>query len=289
MARAALILALSGCATAQYVSVPWPKPSATPLNVTLGYATVKSTGTRFNWYISVLDDLSRLSVQLPAAGCNTLNTTTSTANLHNCAVATNAGFFQFTPNPTYCMGELVIDGKIQQWANDGSPLFALSAATRTTYFGNFTKADVASLQLSYAVSGFGMLVQDGRVHAAGVSQATSSWSAHRASTGPRAEEIAPRTIVAVDAAGRVLLVAVDGVEKLYLGLTVSEAAEVMAGGADGFPYTALHALNLDGGGSTTMSTQPAAGQPAQVFNRPTSTDTGPIVERGVTCIACISA
>jgi hypothetical protein len=70
-----------------YDVYPWPVPSAQPLNVTLGYGTVQSTGTRFTWYSAVLDDLSRFSYELPATqGCGTLQRTTLTANEHACVV-----------------------------------------------------------------------------------------------------------------------------------------------------------------------------------------------------------
>ena len=59
-------------------------------------------------------------------------------------------------------------------------------------------------------------------------------------------------------------------------------------GAPGFPFTAAHAVNMDGGGSTTMAAAPAPGAASQLFNRPTDTDTGPIAERAVTSVACIS-
>lgn len=87
------------------------------------YGTVVSTGTRFNWYVrggrrravplcgtcairyaAVLDDLNRFKIALPAGGCMVRNTTTSTAREQGCAVATNAGYFQFSAKPTFCMG-----------------------------------------------------------------------------------------------------------------------------------------------------------------------------------------
>jgi hypothetical protein len=94
MPRLALLLLIvlastcSGRVGAQNYDVyPWPVPSAQSLNVTLGYGTVQSTGTRFNWYSAVLDDLSRFSYALPAKqGCGTLQRTTLTANEHACVV-----------------------------------------------------------------------------------------------------------------------------------------------------------------------------------------------------------
>lgn len=56
----------------------------------------------------------------------------------------------------------------------------------------------------------------------GVNRARSTIQALR----PTAEEIAPRTVAALDAQGRMMLAAIDGVEALGLGLTLTELAEV---------------------------------------------------------------
>lgn len=285
--RVALAATLaSGAASAAYATVPWPAPSAKSLNVTLGYGTVTSTGTRFNYYIATLDDLSRFSIRLPSVGCAGLVTTTVTANEHGCVLASNSGYFQFSPKPTYCLGEIVVDGVIEEWANDGAPMLSVSASNRATYIGPLTRADVAALNVSFAVAAFGAIVLDGRPHAAGIARARATARAVK----PTAEEVAPRTVFALDARGALSIIAIDGVEALNMGLTLTEAAEVFSGGATGFPYSFVHALNEDGGGSTTMVTSPSlsAADKAYVFNRPTSSDTGPIVERAVTSIACVS-
>ena len=274
-------LYLLAVAQAAVVEIPWPTPSTTPLNISMGYATVVSTGTRFNWYSATLDDVSRFSVQLPAAGCAVLQSTTATARANDCAVGSNAGFFQFSPKPTYCLGEVVVDGKIIEWANDGSPLVAVTR--NSTIIGPLVKDDIARLGVVYATSGFGVIVESGAPSPAGVERARAAILALR----PTAEEVAPRTIFAVDRAGRVVIVAIDGVEKLNLGVTLTEAAAIFSGGATGFPGDFLHAVNMDGGGSTTFSSSPLWPFPAQVFNRPTDTDFGPISERAVTNIFCI--
>lgn len=232
----------------------------------------------------MLDDLSKWTIALPAKGCGELDTTTHTAVLHKCTLATNSGYFQFQAKPTFCLGEIVIGGAIVQWDNDGAPLVAVSSTARKSYVGPLNKTDIADLDISYAVSGFGVIVLDGKVHPEGINRARSAITSLR----PTAEEIAPRTVAALDAQGRMLLAAIDGVEALGLGLTLSELAEVFADGAPGFPFQALHAVNMDGGGSTTLSASPDwPTQPAQVFNRPTDTDVGPVVERPVTAIACV--
>lgn len=66
----------------------------------------------------------------------------------------------------------------------------------------------------------------------------------------------PRTIVGVDAQGRTLLVTADGRQTESLGLSIKEAADVARS------LGMVDAMNLDGGGSTTM----VAG--GQVVNTP---------------------
>lgn len=56
----------------------------------------------------------------------------------------------------------------------------------------------------------------------------------------------PRTAIGVNARGQILLVVIDGRRKGSRGVTLVELAKVMRG------LKAVHALNLDGGGSSTM-------------------------------------
>lgn len=56
----------------------------------------------------------------------------------------------------------------------------------------------------------------------------------------------PRTIAGVDGQGRTLLVTADGRQTTSLGLSIKEAADVARS------LGMVHAINLDGGGSTTM-------------------------------------
>lgn len=66
----------------------------------------------------------------------------------------------------------------------------------------------------------------------------------------------PRTIAGVDAQGRTLLVTADGRQTSSLGLSIKEAADVAQS------LGMVDALNLDGGGSTTMAVN------GQVVNSP---------------------
>lgn len=74
---------------------------------------------------------------------------------------------------------------------------------------------------------------------------------------------APRTAIGLDLGGnRLILMVVDGRQPLYsLGVTLRELAELM------LFYGADSAMNLDGGGSTTLVIQDASGA-ARVLNSP---------------------
>jgi len=266
-----------------FLKIPFPSPSATSLNLTMGYGRVNSTGTVFVWYTAALDDLSRLTLALPAMGCHQRATTTSTGNLNNCTLATNAGYFQFLPNPTFCTGNLVIQGAVPQWQADDLPM--IGTTKDSTLLGSFPKDQLGQMGVLFAVSGSGVIVLGGKKNVAGIKQAVLVTKSLR----PGGEEIAPRTLVAVDSRGAWNVVTIDGVEALGLGVTMDEAAEILTGGGGGFPFKMDHAINLDGGGSTTLSASPALSPyfPLQVFNRPTDTDHGPISERDVTSILCI--
>jgi hypothetical protein len=110
----------------------------------------------------------------------------------------------------------------------------------------------------FVVNGGPMLVEGGRVaidadrdglvrHEAGVDNFFFGWVRQRS----------PRTMVGVDARGRLLLVAVDGRQAgRSAGLSILEAAQVMRA------LGAVTAMNLDGGGSTTMLLE------GQIVNRP---------------------
>jgi exopolysaccharide biosynthesis protein len=69
----------------------------------------------------------------------------------------------------------------------------------------------------------------------------------------------PRTIAGVDAQGRALLVTADGRQTTSLGLSIKESADVARS------LGMVNAINLDGGGSTTMV------QDGQVVNSPSDT------------------
>ena len=88
----------------------------------------------------------------------------------------------------------------------------------------------------------------------------------------------PRSAVALAADGAVWLVVVDGRQPLSRGVTLEELAELL------LALGAADALNLDGGGSSTLVVRPPGG-PAVRLNLPTGHDVQREVANAVTA-AC---
>ena len=148
--------------------------------------------------------------------------------------------------------------------------------------GTLDNSTVDKLGVTYAVNAFSWLVRNG---SSVVTQ--------------KGGEIAPRTTIGTTKDGKLLILEVDGCEppiaaasaepgqdragsesgggcKYKLGRTLYDMAEMLV------QHGAHHAINLDGGGSSTVFAN------GTLINRPTSTDLWSVsVERAVTVISCI--
>lgn len=88
--------------------------------------------------------------------------------------------------------------------------------------------------------------------------------------------IAQRTAVGVDAAGKLLILTIDGAEDRDRGMNITELGEAFVS------LGAVTAINLDGGGSTT------AWMDGEYLDRPTCIDNVfPECERKVANIVCV--
>lgn len=134
--------------------------------------------------------------------------------------------------------------------------------------GFLPKQELAQIEFSSLVQGVGWLVRDGQ------SNVRSSPDLNVSSTFTT--EKAPRTGLGVLPSGELLLLQVDGIESVKQGLDLFEFAEALIDAG------ALHAVNLDGGGSSVSVLN------GKVISRPTCVDTPvPVCERAVTSITCI--
>jgi hypothetical protein len=133
------------------------------------------------------------------------------------------------------------EGGVVLSAQPGSPeamlIRSLTPGERVTLFWSFGWAGVAD-----SIGGYPLLLRDGEI------MVTRCWAylCYRH----------PRTAIGVDDAGRVLLVVVDGRRRASVGMDLVQLANLMR------RLGAVSALNLDGGGSSTMVVR------GKVKNRP---------------------
>jgi exopolysaccharide biosynthesis protein len=203
-----------------------------------------------------------------------LDTTSQAARKHDFAVTINASFFAvpkardfngktvryFAGNCGYPVGWHFSRGKIMgRPANDNLRATLIVSKAGKVWIRNHVKELPADTE--FAVSGNAMILYDGKV------------------TRELERGFAPTTAVGLSADGKTLyLVAIDGRQEKSRGASLDEMAAIM------LKMGAWHAINFDGGGSTTMVLKdPATGVFATV-NRPSDVSSlgiAQLVERAV--------
>ncbi len=185
-----------------------------------------------------------------------------TASAAGCLYAVNAGPFNMQTGG--CVGSVIANGtEVQLDETSGFASWGLSTSNHV--FGQVSRTNATALSLGELVSGFigPLLVADG------------------ATVPSSSTLVAPRTAIGADRDGRLLLLTVDGVEKQSLGMNITELGDAFA------RLGALHALNLDGGGSTSAWWR-GHGDAHGVIDTPTCNDGPEKCERAVATIVCIS-
>ena len=126
--------------------------------------------------------------------------------------------------------------------------------------GKMTPKNVEDLgKWKQLISGFIILVENGK------------------NTQNQSDYYAPRTAIGFDIDGNLLSLEVDGAEFERQGATTYEMAELL------IAHGAYHAINLDGGGSSTVYYD------GKVISYPTCHDVYQMCERNVTTIICIKS
>lgn len=128
-------------------------------------------------------------------------------------------------------------------ASEGT-VYSEGPATATLFVSRDNRATFGSPagEVHNALSGIGMVVHGGKV------------------TGRSSSQLEPRTAVGVDASGNTLIiVVVDGRQPHY-----SEGVSLQELGAILLEYGAWQAMNLDGGGSTTLVMEGPSGEPLKL-------------------------
>lgn len=256
--------AVSAAAASDFVVAPWPA-STSPLNATTFSGRAPKTGRAYTGHLGIVGSPAAVAVELPPKGCVDHVPVSTSARLFDCHLAINAGFFDFPPQAA-CEGNLVINTTVVQFASaDARASIGFNANARTTVVGYLAAPTPG---LSSLVSGLGWLVRNGASYV--------NSSREFKPSDPFVTELAPRTAIGVTGSGAVALLVVDGVETQQIGLSLFEMADVL------IQLGIVHAINLDGGGSSDAVLD------GKVWSRPTCQDTPtPICERNVTSVVCV--
>lgn len=144
------------------------------------------------------------------------------------AVAINGDFFYLSEGGYFTLGPVASGGTVFYWPDRPWPVLAV-AKDGSSWVGSSQQLSLSSLpDLRFVVGGSPILIQDGML-------------------APLSEEDRdPRTAIGVDRQGAVYFVVVDGRTQESLGMTLGELQVYLSA------FALIDALNLDGGGSSTM-------------------------------------
>ena len=162
----------------------------------------------------------------------------------NVVVATNGdGYNMSTGEP----GGLLVMGGVEYHPVDRDGFFAI-LKDGTAMIGSREDYAIYKDQIQDAIGGFGAtLVKEGKIVA----------SADPVSTR------ASRTAIGITASGAVVMMVLDGRQEPFsCGGTMAEIAQIM------YEAGCVHAINLDGGGSTTYASKPEGADSLRLVNRP---------------------
>jgi len=239
-------------------------------------------GTHIVGHLATLaNPLERVSLALPPGGCGTRELTTVTARAHRpvCKLAINAGYFNVDNGA--CIGNVVSHGEIVQTVplSQGNVNFGVRGGK--FFIGYLSPDEIAGFE--FLVSGVVWLVRDGKNY---VKQGWAEANITVQTSGTKyATNLASRTAVGYDSAGRLIIVQIDGsiaVGHNKRGMDMSMVADVL------IRHGAVNAINLDGGGSSTMALNGILiNYPSD--NRPPSCDASRLYqcERQVSTVLCI--
>ena len=160
----------------------------------------------------------------------------------NVVVATNGdGYNMSTGEP----GGLLVMGGVEYHPVDRDGFFAI-LKNGTAMIGSREDYATYKDQIQDAIGGFGAtLVKEGKIVAA--------------PGGDRAS----RTAIGITASGAVVMMVLDGRQEPFsCGGTMAEIAQIM------YEAGCVHAINLDGGGSTTYASKPEGADKLLLVNRP---------------------
>jgi len=224
-----------------------PLPGIPDLQMSVEMLGLESNGAHvLGHLVKVNNPVGRVSMALPPGGCGSREKTSITAQQHSprCKIAINAGYFNVHNGA--CIGNLVSDGVLVQSVplDQGNVNFGIKDGKFV--IGYLSPAELAGFQ--HLVSGVTWLVRDGKNY---VTQGWREANITVQTSGDKyATNLASRTAVGVDKDGRLVMIQIDGsiaVGKKKRGVDMTTLADLL------IDHGAVHAINLDGGGSSAMA------------------------------------
>lgn len=200
-----------------------------------------------------------------------------------CQVVTNAGFFNVTS--TACFGDLVTEGTIIQTSKKHNVNFGIRNGSFVVGYVEEEEIKDPTRPFDTLISGLTWLVRGGQSY---VTESLSPFGDNEdmsaQSTGTQfAHVVSARTALGHDHQGRLLILQVEG-ETWVRGMTLYEFADFAA--ELGF----YNAINLDGGGSATMTVNHSLiSEPSWKCTDASNTNGYFYCEKAVSTVTCIHA
>lgn len=233
----------------------WPADSSRTAEEAQSRAFVTSVGNSsakrwvYGHMTVVSDPVRTLSVLEPGGpgGCDgaRLSPVEHTARSGGCLFAQNAGFFDTKTNG--CLGNVVSEGRpVRNSRGVQNAQFGIRS-DGSLVFGYLSEEDVLQQKSPFVelVSGVVWLLRDGQVYVNHSLQAECDKTQETGSLRYFVDVISARTAVGHDAAGRVVLVQIDG-QTGQRGMNLWELADFLKENG------VINAINMDGGGSSTF-------------------------------------
>ncbi len=164
---------------------------------------------------------------------------------HQVVAAVNADFYNMATGEP--LGVVYKDGQAVKAQYSSSQKFFGIKKSGEAVIGDAADYDGVKDELQEALGGNAILVKNGQIY-------------QTPQTGADRE---PRTAVGIKGDGDVFFVVIDGRQEPYsTGISMPDLAQLM------IDLGAVHALNLDGGGSSTFTTRELGGDQLEVDNQP---------------------
>ncbi|XP_052086600.1 N-acetylglucosamine-1-phosphodiester alpha-N-acetylglucosaminidase-like [Mytilus californianus] len=241
-------------------------------------------GTRRDTYghLTIVNNPDRtISVLEPrdSGGCQNQikSTVMKTSTQKSCIVAVNAGFFDPRPG-NVCLGNIISDGRVVMESQGVQNVHFGITNDGSLHFGYLSETEIADNNYKQLIGGVFWLVRDGQHYLKESINIECQTEEQAEIMEMYAKTIlSARSAIGHDKEGRILLMQIDGLNE-HKGMTLYEFADLL------LDYGFVQAINLDGGGSTTLIIN------GTLVNHPTDkceNDTRFTCARKVSTILCV--